>query len=143
MSGYLVLFLFKKSRWQSNPGLKGMMIFCGRLSLPPFLFLFLRLSHCANRVNDTSPLVAAPTQVALRLPVGHTARAARTHSSHRTFDTLMVAPGVTASSVNKALPERPCVTAGEPAHFVVADPAMPPQMASSATFWSWKTMCLL
>ena len=48
--------------------------------------------HAFIRVNATSPELAPPTHVALKLPVGQTALAARTHPSHRPFEMLIVAP---------------------------------------------------
>jgi len=87
------------------------------------------------------PEVAPPMQVEVKAPVGHTARAARTQPSHRPLETLMVAPASVARSTNLAVPDTPVVDAGLPPHFSI-EPAMPPQMASSATFWSWKTMLL-
>ena len=98
-------------------------------------------AHGVSRVKSTSPDDAPPAHVACRLPVGHTARAARTHCSHRPLEMLMVAPGAAARSSNRAEPDWPVVAAGLPPHFWT-EPAMPPQMASSATFWSWKTMFL-
>src|SRR3569833_2356330 len=53
----------------------------------------------------------------------------------------MVAPASVARSTNLAVPDTPVVDAGLPPHFSI-EPAMPPQMASSATVWSWKTMLL-
>jgi len=99
--------------------------------------------HMLNKVNCTSPpLVAPPRQVALRLPVGQTALAARTHCSHRFLVRAIVFPAPMALSVNSALPTRPWVMLGEPSQRCCAEPAMPPQMESSAAFWSWKTMWL-
>jgi len=80
--------------------------------------------------------------VAERLPVGHTALAARTHCSHRPFEMLSVAPLWTGVSSNLAEPDWPVVLVGAPPHLVM-DPAMPPQMLSMATFSSWKTMFLV
>lgn len=88
-----------------------------------------------SSVKATLPLLAPPAHVALRLPVGHTALAARTHCSHRPLEMLIVAPSSTASSVNFAVPDCPVVDSGAPPHFVT-DPAIPPQMASKATFSS-------
>ncbi len=93
-------------------------------------------------MKATLPVDAPPTQVLEKLPVGHTARAARTHPSHRPLETLMVAPLSTALRLNLAVPDWPVVVAGLPPHFSMV-PAIPPQMASSATFWSWKTMFLI
>ena len=94
------------------------------------------------RVKATLPVDAPPTQVPVMLPVGQTARAARMQPSHRPLEMLMVAPCSTALSENLALPEVPSVEAGAPPHFWI-EPAMPPHMASSATFWSWNTIFLL
>jgi hypothetical protein len=52
-----------------------------------------------------------------------------------------VAPSSTALSENCADPDLPVVDVGAPPHFVM-DPAIPPQMLSSATFSSWKTIFL-
>ena len=98
-------------------------------------------SYGFPRVNATFPVEAPPAHVALRLPVGQTARAARTHCSQRPLDMLRVAPAETAFSENFAVPDCPTVEVGFPPHFVIV-PAMPPQMPSSATFWSWKTIFL-
>lgn len=95
-----------------------------------------------SRVKSTFPVEAPPTQVPLILPVGHTARAARIQPSHLPLEILMVAPLDAALSVKSAVPDSPVVLSGAPPHFVMV-PAMPPQMPSSATFWSWKTMSLL
>ena len=80
----------------------------------------------------TSPELAPPEQVAVKLPVGQTALAARTHCSHRLLEMFMVAPESTASSPNLAVPDWPVVLVGEPPHLVIG-PTMPPQMLSSAT----------
>lgn len=92
-------------------------------------------------MNCTSPLLAPPKHVAVKLPVGHTALAARTHLSHLPLEMLMVAPSWTASSSNFAEPAWPVVLVGAPPHLVIS-PAMPPQMLSIATFSSWKTIFL-
>jgi hypothetical protein len=80
-------------------------------------------------VNWKLPTVAPPMQVEVRLPVGHTALAARTQPSQRPLETLSVAPDVKVLRTNSAVPDVPVVVAGEPPHFVIA-PAIPPQMAS-------------
>lgn len=90
--------------------------------------------HWADNSNATFPVEAPPTQVDLNVPVGQTARAARTQPSHLPLLMLIVAPAVTALRLKRAFPEEPVVEAGAPPHFVIA-PAMPPHMASSATFW--------
>lgn len=74
-------------------------------------------------------------------PVGQTDRAARTHCSQRSLEMLTAAPVCTGLSSNLAEPECPTVLGGDPWH-LVTDPAMPPQMDSWATFWSWKTILL-
>lgn len=51
-------------------------------------------------MKSTLPVEAPPAHVPLRLPVGHTALAARTHCSHRPLEMLIVAPEVAALSVN-------------------------------------------
>lgn len=89
--------------------------------------------------NSTSPLLAPPRHTLLRLPVGHTARAALTHPSHRPLVTVTLAPGSTARSTNTALPARPTVSRSPVRH---RPPGRPSQMESSAAFCSWKTMCL-
>jgi hypothetical protein len=72
-------------------------------------------AHMPINENCTSPpLLAPPRQVALRLPVGQTALAARTHCSHLFFVRLIVLPAPTALSVNSALPTRPWVMLGPP-----------------------------
>lgn len=88
-------------------------------------------------------------QVEPKIPVGQTARAARTQPSHLPLLTLIVAPEETALSEKSAVPELPVVAVGEPPHFVMAftlrsqdegearanfDVPIPPQMPSSATF---------
>ena len=73
--------------------------------------------------------------------MGHTARAAWTHSSHRTLEMLILAPSWSAVRVNLALPLRPTVVAGDPPHCDV-EPDMPSQMASCAAFSSWKMIFL-
>lgn len=101
-----------------------------------------RLAHDGeSRVKSTLPNVAPPVHVPLMLPVGQIALAARTQPSQRPLEMLMVASVAVARRVNSAVPERPTVLWGEPPHFVMV-PAMPSQMLSSATFWSWKTMFL-
>lgn len=94
-----------------------------------------------SRTKATSPTVAPPRHVAERLPVGHTARAACTHSSHRTLEMLILAPSLRAVRVNLALPLRPTVVDGDPPHWDV-EPDMPSQMASCAAFSSWKMIFL-
>jgi hypothetical protein len=54
---------------------------------------------------------------------------------------LIVAPLCVVVKENFAVPDCPVVEVGAPPHLVMA-PAMPPQMPSSATFWSWKTIFL-
>lgn len=88
-----------------------------------------------------SPFEAPPAQVADKLPVGQTARAARMHCSQRPLETLMVPPLVAVLTVNLAVPDTPVVLGGAPPHFVIL-PAMPPQMPNWATFSSWKAMLL-
>jgi hypothetical protein len=113
--------------------------------------------YCASKVNATFPVEAPPTHVELKVPVGQTARAARTHPSHLPLLTLIVAPASTALSLNSAVPEEPVVDEGDPPQnsivprqvkksrrrrllsqieFVIwyYTPAIPPQIASSATF---------
>lgn len=92
-----------------------------------------RAGYCAVRENATFPVDAPPMHVDVKSPVGHTALAALTHPSHLPLLTLIVAPEVTAFSLNSAVPDDPVVDVGAPPHFVMA-PAMPPQIASSATF---------
>lgn len=99
------------------------------------------MRHGLSSVKVTSPVLAPPAHVAFILPVGQTALAARTHCSHRPLEMLIVAPLSTALSENCADPDFPVVDVGAPPHFVMA-PAMPPHMASSATFSSWKTIFL-
>jgi hypothetical protein len=72
-------------------------------------------------------------QVELNVPVGQTARAARTQPSHLPLLTLIVAPEVTVESEKSAVPDLPVVEVGAPPHFVMV-PAIPPQIPSSATF---------
>jgi len=98
-------------------------------------------SYTATKVNATLPVVAPPIHVLVKPPVGQTAVAALTHPSHLPFETLIVAPleASVAVSVNLAVPDWPTVVEGLPPQNSMV-PAMPPQMASSATFWSWKTM---
>jgi hypothetical protein len=97
--------------------------------------------HGLSSVNSMSPNELPPEQRALKLPVGQTALAARTHCSHRNLEMVMVAPLSTGAIVNFAVRDWPTVDDGAPRHFCT-EPAMPPQMASSATFWSWKTTFL-
>ncbi len=59
------------------------------------------------RMKATLPLVAPPTQVPDMLPVGQTARAARTHCSQRPFEMLIVAPALVVFSENEAVPDLP------------------------------------
>ena len=101
-------------------------------------------TQTASKLKATSPLLAPPRQVARKLPVGQTARAARTHSSHLLLEMVIRAPDSASVGwrVKSALPTRPWVVCGEPWHLVASDPEMPSQIASSAAFWSWKTMCL-
>lgn len=116
--------------------------------------------------NTTSPPRPPPWHVPNRLPVGHLSRAARTHSSHRTLDRLMVpllllpfldddddddddeeeaeaasssllSMALAAVSVNWALPRRPMVVGESVRHRVLPAPPRPSQMASCAAFWSW------
>lgn len=94
-----------------------------------------------SKTKSTFPELAPPTHVAFRLPVGQTALAARTHCSHRPLDMLIVAPVSVGFSANLAVPDCPVVDVGAPPHLVMA-PAIPPQMPSSATFSSWKTIFL-
>lgn len=105
-----------------------------KTSLPPNIY-------GDSRVKFTSPDEAPPEHVPLMLPVGQMARAARTHCSQRPLEILILAPFVAVVSVNLALPDCPVVASGAPPHLVI-EPEMPPQMPSSATFWSWKTMLL-
>ena len=102
------------------------------------------------------PVEAPPMQVLEKVPVGQTALAARTQPSHRPLLTLRVAPATVPFSVKRAVPEDPVVEVGAPPHlkflsaYVFSSmpgyiyfsmvPAIPPQIPSSATFWSWKTM---
>jgi hypothetical protein len=111
-----------------------------RRSIPSPFPVFVPLYGFVN-VKATFPVLAPPTQVPDMLPVGHTARAARMHCSQRPLEMLMVAPESTALSANLAVPDWPVVDVGLPPHLVMV-PAMPPQIPSSATFWSWKTMFL-
>ncbi len=113
----------------------------GRLACCQLVFRWCRqtrldshfILHGLVSVKPTLPVVAPPTQVPETLPVGHTARAARMHCSHRPLEMLMVAPASVVFSVNSAVPDWPVVAAGLPPHLVML-PAIPPQMASSATF---------
>lgn len=111
------------------------------LSNPIHQSLIVSLLHECSRVNLRSPLVAPPRHVPDMLPVGQTDRAARTHCSQRSLEMLTAAPSLTGSRLNLAEPECPVVAAGAPLH-LVSEPAMPPQMDSWATFWSWKTILL-
>jgi hypothetical protein len=70
--------------------------------------------YCASKVNATFPVEAPPTHVELKVPVGQTARAARTHPSHLPLLILIVAPASTALSLNSAVPEEPVVDEGDP-----------------------------
>jgi hypothetical protein len=70
--------------------------------------------YCASKVNATFPVEAPPTHVELKVPVGQTARAARTHPSHLPLLTLIVAPASTVLSLNSAVPEEPVVDEGDP-----------------------------
>lgn len=107
-----------------------------------------RVPHSSNsyimlsNLNPTLPDVAPPRHVPERLPVGHLNLAARTHSSQRTFEMLILAPGVSAVRVNFALPRVPVVVVDEPRHLVLPVPEMPSHIASCAAFCSWKTMWL-
>lgn len=118
------------------------------------VLLIVSLPHCApapfqrlvsiagfSRTKATSPTVAPPRHVADKLPVGHTARAAWTHSSQRTLEMLILAPSLSAVRVNLALPLRPTVVDGDPPHWDV-EPDIPSQMASWAAFSSWKMIFL-
>lgn len=110
--------------------------------------------------NTTSPPRPPPWHVPDKLPVGHLSRAARTHSSHRTLDRLMLPLPLTfldddegedeededssslemalaAVSVNWALPRLPMVVGELVRHRVFLAPPRPSQMASCAAFWSW------
>lgn len=94
--------------------------------------------------------------------MGHLSRAARTHSSHRTLDRLMLpllltfldddddegedeededssspVMALAAVSVNWALPRLPMVVGELVRHRVFLAPPRPSQMASCAAFWSW------
>jgi hypothetical protein len=82
--------------------------------------------------NLTSPDDAPPRQVALRLPVGHTARAARTQPSHCSFEMLMEAPDWVVRRENFAEPLTPSVrdADGLPLQPWMSGPAIPPQMDS-------------
>ncbi len=62
----------------------------------------------------TLPVEAPPIQVELNVPVGQVALAALTHPSQRPLLTLMVAPEVAASSLNRAVPDEPVVEVGLP-----------------------------
>ena len=73
----------------------------------------------AASVKATLPLEAPPMQVELKLPVGHTARAARTQPSHLPLLTLIVAPETVVLSVKSAVPDEPVVEVGLPPHFVM------------------------
>lgn len=92
-------------------------------------------------VNSTSPTVAPPAHTARRLPVGHLSRAARTHCSHFVFEMVICAPSTVVLRLKRAEPAWPTVVEGFPWQ-ASTEPEMPPQMASSAAFWSWKTMWL-
>lgn len=89
-----------------------------------------------SNLNPTLPDVAPPRHVPERLPVGHLNLAARTHSSHRTLEMLILAPGVRAVRVNFALPRTPVVMVEAPRHFVLPLPEMPSHIASWAAFCS-------
>ena len=103
------------------------------LPMLQFSLSSLPISHGLASVKATLPVVAPPTQVPDTLPVGQTPRAARTHCSQRPLEMLMVAPASVVFRVNNAVPDFPVVVAGLPPHLVML-PAIPPQMASSATF---------
>lgn len=83
-----------------------------------------------SSLNPMLPDVAPPRHVAEREPVGHLNLAARTHSSHRILEMLIVAPGLRAVRVNFALPRTPVVTADELRHFVLPTPEIPSHIAS-------------
>lgn len=93
------------------------------------------------RVNAISPVLAPPTQVDLKLPVGQVARAARMQPSQRPLETFSVAPELVGFKVNLAVPDTPVVLFGAPPHFWI-EPWMPPQMARVATFMSWVSILL-
>lgn len=139
-----IIYPFASSKYivQNNPSPLGISFyFC----LPSFL-------HSSEEEEEDPglsrtkftlpPLEAPPAQVAFMLPVGQTARAARTHCSHWSRVMSMAAPSDAAFSVNLALRDSPTVYCGAPSQRVV-EPVRPLQMASSAMFWSWNTMCLI
>lgn len=105
------------------------------------LMVYYNKAYGLVSVKATSPVLAPPLQVDLKLPLGHVALAARMHPSQRPLDTLIVAPEAVGFKVNFAVPDTPVVLFGAPPHFWM-DPAMPPQIASVATFMSWVSILL-
>ena len=69
----------------------------------------------------------------VKVPVGHTARAALTQPSHLPFDTLIVAPASSGVSVNLEVPDAPIVLVGSPPQNWI-EPAMPPQTFERGRF---------
>jgi hypothetical protein len=63
-------------------------------------------------------------QVELNVPVGQTARAARTDPSHSLLLTLIVALEVVAFSLKSSVPDGPVVAVGFPLHLVIAPAAL-------------------
>jgi hypothetical protein len=82
-------------------------------------------------VKATFPVEAPPIQVELNVPVGQTARAARTHPSHRPLLTLIVAPASVTFNSNSAVPDELVVDVGAPPHLVMAPAAF---MVSTFTY---------
>lgn len=93
------------------------------------------VSHACDKLNLTSPVVAPPTQVLSKVPVGHVSCAALTQRSHRPLEMLMVAPASVADRSKRDPPFSPTVDVGDPPHFWI-EPAMPPQMERMATLVS-------
>jgi hypothetical protein len=70
-------------------------------------------------------------QVELNVPVGQTARAARTHPSHRPLLMLIAAPASVTFNSNSTIPGEPLVDVGAPPHLVIAPAAF---MVSTVTY---------
>ncbi|MCJ1358065.1 MAG: hypothetical protein MMC33_008063 [Icmadophila ericetorum] len=75
------------------------------------------------------PSVVPPMQVVVNV-LAHIALAARTHPSHFSFETFIVAPKLSGTRVNIDVPIAPTVEVGLPKHFWLPD--IPPQIESMA-----------
>jgi len=94
--------------------------------------------YAAASVKSTLPVVAPPTHVEVKGLSPQTACAARTQPSHLPFEMFIVAPASVAVKVNAAVPLAPVVVAGLPPQNSI-DPAIPPQIARTATLMSCET----